>query len=91
MRLEVSYKDRFHQFGEDDFIVLGIFLDYKSSFLFSQDDVMAVMACKPNVCKPNSHFGSRGFVASFGTKASHGALGSNGESIGQHSCRKCLF
>ena len=91
MRLEVSYKDRFHQFGEDDFIVLGIFLDYKSSFSFNQDDAMAVMACKPNVCKPNSHFGSGGFVASFGTKASCGALGSNGKSIGQCACRKCLF
>ena len=35
MRLEVSYKDRFHQFGEDDFIVLGIFFYYKSSFSFN--------------------------------------------------------
>ena len=88
MRLEVSYKDRSHQFDEDDFIVLGIFLDCKSSFLFSQDDVMAVMACKPNVCKPNSHFGSGGFVASFGTKASHGALGSNGDSM--HATSVCF-
>ena len=91
LRLEVSCKDRFHQFGEDDFIVLGIFLDCKSSFSFNQDDVKAVMACKPNVCKPNSHFGSGGFVASFGTKASCGALGFNGKSIGQCYCRKCLF
>ena len=91
MRLEVSYKDGFHQFGEDDFIVLGIFLDYKSSFSFNKDDAKAVIVCKPNVCKPNSHFGSGGFVASFGTKASYGALGSNGESIGQCSCHKCLF
>ena len=91
MRLEFSYKDRFHQFGEDDFIVLGIVLDYKSSFSFNQDDAMAVIACKPNVCKPNSHFGSGGFVASFGTKASHGALGSNGKSIEQCACHKCSF
>ena len=91
MRLEVSYNDRCHQFGKDDFIVLGIFLDYKSSFSFNQDDVMAVIACKPNVCKPNSHFGSGGFVASFGTKASCGALGSNGKSIGQCAGCKCSF
>ena len=34
MRLEVSYNDRCHQFGEDNFIVLGGFLDHKSSFSF---------------------------------------------------------
>jgi len=91
MRLEVSYSDRSYQFSDCDFIVLGIFFSYQSPVKFNEKDALVVKASKPNVCQHDSHFGSGGYVASFGTRASYGALGSNGQSVGQYVSSKLIF
>jgi len=86
--LEHSYKDRNHEFTDDDYAVLKIVTTYGSPDVFDTNDLVTSRTCRPNSACPGKHFESKGEVCSFGERASYNALPTNGKSFGP--CTKSM-